>query len=84
MQTKPPTNPGELIRNARLELDLSLRQLSQQTKISYSALSMFETGRRAIPRKHLTALGDALKLSLGERAELRRLWDLDMDARDAR
>ena len=82
MRTKSPTKPGELIRDARLELGLSLRQIQEQTKIAFTALSMFETGKRAIPRHHLRPLGDALKLSLEDRAELRRLWDLDMDARE--
>lgn len=95
MRIEKPTKPGELIRNARLELDLSLRQLSEQTEISYSALSMFETGKRRIPRKHVSTLCEALRFKLAEKVDFWRVWNAvedaailengsRMDARDAR
>lgn len=84
MHEKQPTKPGEYLRDQRLTLGLSLRELEEQTEIAFTALSMFETGRRAIPRKHLRKLCEALRFTETRVAELRRLWDLDMDAREAR
>ena len=61
---------------------MTQRQIREGTGILEPRLSQMENGHRAIPRRHLGALGDALKLSIEERIELRRLWDLDMDARE--
>ena len=78
------TLSGAYLRDARLARKLSLRALGQATGIVYSSISRYETGERAIPRSDLGPLGEALGMTAGDAAGLRRLWDLDMDAREAK
>ena len=57
---------GACLRKARLEADLSLVELEQNTGISVKELEFYEFGQRAIPLPTLEALGEELHLPLKE------------------
>lgn len=57
---------GEAIRHFRGKLDLSLRELAKQTKISPPFLSDIELGKRYPSEETLESLAKALKVSIDE------------------
>ena len=77
------TKLGEYLRTMRLEAELSLRALGDEIGVSFTSLSAMEAGKRGVPRKHRQALSIALRMTPAEKVEFCRLWDEDMDAREA-
>ncbi|MGD1996076.1 MAG: helix-turn-helix domain-containing protein [Anaerolineae bacterium] len=55
---------GVLLRQARLEADMSQKDLAQVLDCSSSRISAYEYGKRPIPLSELEALADALDLSM--------------------
>jgi len=56
--------PGQRIRNARLDADLTLVALGRALGVKYQQIQAWESGRRNPGRKHLPQLAAVLGLAL--------------------
>ncbi len=72
---------GEALKAKRRMHALSLRDLQQQAGVPFAAVSMIESGQRAIGPDHAAKIADALKLAHGERDDFLKLAARTVTAR---
>lgn len=60
---KKKFNPNTVLKNARLDMGMAMKELAEITGIDESALSRFETGERELAVRHAKLLSRALGVS---------------------
>lgn len=70
---------GLKIKKFRVDLDLSVKTLSNQTGVSRSYLTLIENGERRLPKRLVEKLSKALRLS----KETVYNWYLEQELREA-
>jgi len=68
---------GELVRNARLESNMSQSQLARKTYLKQSSISRIEDGMRAISMEDLLYLSIALNKPISYFFPVRKLWEVE-------
>ena len=70
----------EMIRSARIDKGLSLRDLGDLLIVAHTTIAQWESGSRPVPRRRLPGLINALFL---DELRVRELWNAAADERDA-